>query len=212
MESVAIVIADDHPLVRKAVKNAFRNDSRVKFIGEADNGAELLELLKENAPDIAIVDLEMPKMNGYETIQEIHTHYPNVRTIAFSGFLTATNQERAVRMGAFASISKAESPDSFIKAVSEVMKGRTYHSKVSNSFCYDSPADASAPGLTLREKQILGLIAEGKTSRQISEAFNISQWTVDKHRSNIKEKLGLRNLAEMIRFAIEQGYTCRGLQ
>ena len=171
----------------------------------------------EQTPDIAVIDLEMPKMNGYETIRKLRTLYPETKTIAFSGFLNKANQKRAIEMGAHASISKAESPMVFVDAMEAVIKGKQYHSDVSDAY-YVSPPDyrpdhisekKSDSMLTLREKQILGLIARGKTSREIGQAFNISQWTVDKHRSNIRTKLGHKSLAETVRYAIEWGYINR---
>lgn len=205
MENIAVVIADDHPLIRQAVKNTFKKNRKIEFSGEANNGIELLELIKKSVPDIAIIDLEMPKMNGYETILQLHTLYPAIKSIAFSGFLDTANQQRAIEMGAFASISKAETSEDFIKALDAIIKGEKYHSNVSQEF-YVRPSDEDKAGLTLREKQILSLIAEGKTSKQIGEAYNISQWTVNKHRSNIRVKLGHTNMAEMVRYAIEHGY------
>ncbi len=207
MESIAVVIADDHPLIRQAVKNTFRNSSRIKVLGEANNGIELLALMEKSVPDIAIVDLEMPEMNGYDTILALHTHYPETKTIAFSGFLNEANQQRAIEMGAFASISKTESSKAFLSALDAIIKGEEYHSDVSAGFYVEQAAHDDNITLTLREKQILSLIAEGKTSRQIGEAYNISQWTVNKHRANIRAKLGHRSLAEMVRYAIEKGYT-----
>ncbi len=205
METIAVVIADDHPLIRQAVKNAFKNDRRIKFSGEANNGIELLELIEKSVPDIAIIDLEMPKMDGYETILQLHTLHPTIKAIVFSGFLNTANQQRAIEMGAFASISKTETNEYFIKALDAIIRGERYHSDVSQEF-YAAPSDENKAGLTLREKQILSLIAEGKTSKQIGKAYNISQWTVNKHRSNIRVKLGHTNMAEMVRYAIEHGY------
>ncbi len=206
METTAVVIADDHPLVRKAVKDTIKRVENLKFIGEANDGLELLSLLKKVVPDIAIIDLEMPVLNGYDTICELHTLYPALKIIAFSGFLNAENQQRAINAGAYASISKTEVNKNFIKALDAVIKGEHYHSQVSNNFYAQPVKDDRHSELTLREKQILSLIAEGKTSRQISGVYNISQWTVDKHRSNIRGKLGLTNLSEMVRYAIERGY------
>ncbi len=206
MKTIAVVIADDHPLVRKAVKNTFRNNKEIQFLGEADNGIELLGLMEKTVPDIAIVDLEMPEMDGYDTIFELHTLYPEIKIIAFSGFLNTANQQRAIEMGACASISKTETSGDFIKALEAVIQGKNYHTDVSCSYYVDPPEDKKEGVLTLREKQILSLIAQGKTSKQIGEVYNISQWTVDKHRSNIRAKLGHKSLAETVRYAIERGY------
>jgi len=203
MKKIAVLIADDHPMVREAIKIILRKNSQINFCGEADNGIESIKLIEKFIPDVAIIDLEMPKMNGYDTILELHTKYPEIKTIAFSGFLDLASQKRAISMGAFATISKSEVPDVFIKAFEAVIEGKNFHSKVSSNFHIEALKHNKYSLLTLREQQILNLIAEGKTSKEIGHIHNISQWTVDKHRSNIKIKLEIKNLAEMIRYAIE---------
>ncbi len=206
MKTVAVVIADDHPIIRTAIKNTLKKNDKVEILAEANNGIELLAIMDDVIPDIAIIDLEMPMMNGYETILELHTSFPQVKTIAFSGFLTTTNQQRAIEMGAHATVSKADPSDSLMKALESVINGKTYHATVTTCFDIEGPEDNDNAILTLREKQILTMIAQGKSSKQISEECNISKWTVDKHRANIREKLGLNNLAEMVKYAIEYGY------
>jgi two-component system nitrate/nitrite response regulator NarL len=109
-------------------------------------------------------------------------------------------------MGACASICKTETSQDFIKALEAVIQGENYHTDVSSPYYVDPPEDKKEGVLTLREKQVLSLIVQGKTSKQIGEAYNISQWTVDKHRSNIRTKLGHKSLAETVRYAIERGY------
>ncbi|WP_299977245.1 response regulator transcription factor [Desulfobacula sp.] len=206
MKTISIVIADDHPVIRNAIKNILKGKDKFRIFGEANNGIELLALVKKIVPDIAIIDLEMPKMNGYETISKLHTIYPGIKIIAFSGFLNADNQQKAIKTGADSTISKADSSKTLIAALEAVMQGEKYHSNVSSSFYVKPLEDKNDALLTLREKQILSSIAEGKTSKQISEAYNISHWTVDKHRANIREKLKINNLSEMVRYAIDKGY------
>ena len=206
MKTVSIVITDDHPIIRNAIKDILRRKDKFRILGEANNGIELLALVKTIIPDIAIIDLEMPKMNGYETISELHTIYPEIKIIAFSGFLNEDNQKRAIKTGADATISKADSNKTLIAALETVMQGGKYHSNVSSSFYTKPLEDKNDALLTRREKQVLTLIAQGKTSRQISEAYNISHWTVDKHRANIRKKLKLNSLPEMVRYAIDNGY------
>ena len=202
MTTIGIIIADDHPIIRDAVITIFRNKVKWKILGEANNGIELLTLIKKTLPDIAIVDLEMPKMDGYETISKISALYPTIKTVAFSGFLNKINQQRAIKAGADATISKTGTRVDLITALEAVIRSEKYHSKEFPNF-YTEPLETKHTLLTRREKQILSLIAKGETSKQISEFYNISHWTVDKHRSNIREKLGFKNLAEMVRYAIE---------
>lgn len=204
MKKIAVMIADDHPIVRKAIIAFFKNSPHIVFSGEADNGFELIELIKKSLPDIAIIDLEMPEMNGYDTILELRTNYPEIKTIAFTGFLDSINQQRAIELGAFSTVSKTESIAILIRAVEMVIEGKTFHSKMISNLYEESTTNDKYSLLTQREKQVLNLIAEGKTSKQISQNYNISKWTVDKHRSNIKEKLEIRNFADMVRYAIKR--------
>jgi DNA-binding NarL/FixJ family response regulator len=204
MKKIAVMIADDHPIVRKAIIAFFKNSPHIVFSGEADNGFELIELIKKSLPDIAIIDLEMPEMNGYDTILELRTNYPEIKTIAFTGFLDSINQQRAIELGAFSTVSKTESIAILIRAVEMVIEGKTFHSKMISNLYEGSTTNDKYSLLTQREKQVLNLIAEGKTSKQISQNYNISKWTVDKHRSNIKEKLEIRNFADMVRYAIKR--------
>lgn len=206
MNKIAVVIADDHPIIRRAIRKALRNNDALEFLEDANDGLELMALVKNIVPDIAIIDLGMPRMDGYETIQTLHSQYPEVKIIAFSGFLTQTNQKRAIEMGASATICKTESFQKLIMAFETVINGGTYHSDVGFDISSISLEGKKNMALTLREQQILTLITQGKTSMQISMEYNISKWTVDKHRANIKDKLGLNNLAEMVRYAIENGY------
>ncbi len=202
MKEISVLIADDHPMIIKALKRAFHEHSYFQVIGVAGNGAALIELVNESPSDIAIIDLEMPKTNGYDTILELHTRFPKIKTIAYSGYLSSINQQRAINMGAVSTISKTESIDNFIVAVEATAAGHSFHSKTDDQIIAKPVKNNKDSILTLREKQILNLIAVGKTSKQISEIYHISRWTVDKHRSNIKEKLGISTLAEMIRYAI----------
>ena len=204
MEKIAVMIADDHPVVRNAIIKSFVKKPHIDFCGEANNGLELLQLVKASCPDIAVIDLEMPEMNGYDTISELHNNYPQVKTIAFSGFLDLVTQQRAISLGAFSTVSKTEPVSVLLRAIEMTTGGKHFHSNVMRDFSPEPDVDDKYSLLTLREKQIFESIAQGKTSKQISREYNISKWTVDKHRSNIKEKLEIKNIAGLIRYAIER--------
>jgi DNA-binding NarL/FixJ family response regulator len=203
-QQVGILIADDHPVVRKWLRKAFEKNFQPTFFHEVDNGRELIESVKKKRPDIAIVDLEMPELNGYDSILRLHTEYPSIKIVVFSGFLTGANQDRAIKNGAFATISKSENTSDIMAAFKQIIDGEKYHSAPILCATDRLYTDKSLSVLTEREKQILKMISLGKTSKQISEILNISQWTVDKHRANIKEKLGLKNIAEMVRYTINK--------
>jgi two-component system, NarL family, response regulator NreC len=202
VNKTTIAIADDHPMVRKAVLDTLGKENWIQSIGAVADGHELMALLKTTVPDVVLIDLKMPGMNGYDLIPAITAQYPEVRILVFSGFLTLFSQQRVKTLGAHATVCKSESGQTIVRAVKEVVHGNSFHSKVFD-INRDMAVGKDDNGLTRRQNQILDMIGQGKTTREISQYLGISPWTVDKHRSNIKEKLGLRTLAEMIRYAIE---------
>jgi two-component system, NarL family, response regulator NreC len=206
MKSVKIAIADDHPVVRSALKIAIGKRRGWSLSGEAGTGFELLDLIKSVNPEVAIIDLKMPGMEGYDTIAEISALYPELKIIVFSGFLNATDQRQIIKSGVSATVSKSDSIEDLFKAIEAVIRDESYY--LTEFTCVDEkPLENEADDfLTLREKQILRLIAQGKNSKKISDICHISKWTVDKHRSNIRAKLGMKNVAEMVRYAIDSGY------
>ena len=196
-KEIKIIIADDHPFVRSCFATAVRRHTKITFLEEADNGIDLLKRIEEQPPDLAVIDLAMPKKDGYDAISEIHTKYPQVKIIAFSGFLTPENQHRAISLGAHSSISKTETTKAIGHAIKCILEGEHYHTDVSSVLDIQPAANVSIP-LTKREQQIAELVVQGKSSKEISSIFNISSLTVDKHRANIKQKLGAKNVAEMV--------------
>lgn len=196
-KEIKIIIADDHPFVRSCFANAVRKHTKIGILKEADNGVDLLEQIEKAPPDLAVIDLSMPEKDGYDAIFEIHTRYPQIKIVAFSGYLTLKNQNRAISLGAHSTISKTESLKAIGDAIKCILEGRHYHTDVSSVLDAPPEIDGSIP-LTKRERQIAALVVQGKSSKEISSIFNISRLTVDKHRANIKQKLGAKNVAEMV--------------
>jgi two-component system, NarL family, response regulator NreC len=205
MKKVSLVVADDHSIIRKAIVHLLTKTD-FEIIGEMNNGIELLAFVRKTVPDFAIIDLEMPKMDGYEAISKLRKKFSSIKLIAFSGFLDSHNQKQAIKMGADATVSKGDTVTTLLKALKAVQQGKNYHSDVSSIFSAKPLDDKKDTLLTLREKQILTMIANGKTSKQIGESYYISQWTVNKHRANIREKLGRNNISGIVKYAIENGY------
>ncbi|MBU1195473.1 MAG: response regulator transcription factor [Proteobacteria bacterium] len=205
METFNGMIADDHPIVRKAFQKIFRNTPHINFVGEAENGEQLLNLLQHQSVDFVVIDLVMPGTDGFEIISKIHALFPEIKIIAFSGFLNSINQQKAIQMGACASICKSESKEEILNAFEKIFDNQYYHSNVTETYYLKPLKRVEANPLSSREREIINMISQGNTSKEISDIMNISQWTVDKHRSNIKRKLGLKNLAAIIRYAIDTG-------
>ena len=145
----------------------------------------------------------MPKIKGYDVILEIHTKHPEITTIVFSGFLTPETQQRVIQMGAHSTISKNETPEAIIEAFRTIIKGNRYHSDVISSIDQKEFDGFQENTLTVRESEIVDLIVKGYSSKKIADILSISKWTVDRHRANIRKKLGISNVVDLVRFVME---------
>ena len=206
MKPVTIIVADDHPMIRDVIKMQIESNCEWQIIGEAEDGVELVEMAKEMVPDVVIVDLEMPRMRGDAAIRAINDLGLGIKSIVISGFFHETNLKRVFDAGACAAVTKTAATEELTHAIEHVIDGSTYLSPKLAEILEHRKDTHTHTTLTDREKQILTLIAEGKSRKEISEMQLISPWTVDKHRSNIKTKLGFANVAEMVRYAITNGY------
>jgi DNA-binding NarL/FixJ family response regulator len=210
-EQVKILIADDHALVRKGLRQVIESDSRFKIIGEAANGKEALTLLLQQPPQIAILDVNMPELTGFEVAQALHSCKLNVAII----FLTMHNDKnyfnKAMDYGAKGYILKDGALDEIVNALEAVMHGKPYISAALSSYLLQrldriSLLARQTPELntlTPTERRILKLVAEYKTSKEIAEELHIHFRTVDNHRTNITNKLGLQGRNSLLKFAIE---------
>jgi len=205
MKKFSLIVADDHTIVRNAIEHMLKN-TIFEITGSVNNGIELIEFVEKQMPDMAIIDLEMPKMDGYETISILHKKFAYIKIIAFSGFINSQNQQRLIEIGVDGIVSKNGAPSVLITALEEVSQNNKYYSTLPSDV-YEKPRrnDKENP-LTRREKQILAMIASGKTSKQIAAKLCISQWTVNTHRANIREKLKLHNMSAMVKYAIDNSY------
>jgi DNA-binding NarL/FixJ family response regulator len=200
---LTLIVADDHPVIRRYLKRAFKDYFGIEQIIETNDGSALLKSLEEMVPDLAIIDLEMPKINGYDAILKIHTQFPEIKTIVFSGFLTPETQRRVIHMGAHSTISKNETPEIIIDAFRTIINGNRYHSDVRSSIDQKKFDCFQEDTLTVREGEIVDLIVKGNSSRKIAGILGISKWTVDRHRANIRKKLGISNVVDLVRFVME---------
>jgi len=169
---------------------------------EANDGSELLGSIDQSVPDLAVIDLIMPEINGYDAILKIHTQYPEIKTVVFSGFLTPETQQRVIQLGAHSTISKNETPDAIINAFKTIINGEHYHSDVRACIDQKNLDCFQGNSLTDRENEIVDLIVKGHSSKEIADILGISKWTVDSHRTNIRKKLGVSNVVGLVRFAL----------
>lgn len=214
MNEYTIYLADDHALMRQGIKMLIETVNGLKVIGETGDGLQLLEMLKKRLPNMVVLDISMPGLRGIEAAREIQTLYPDVHVLVLSMHKSEEFLSMALSAGARGYLLKEDSGDELLSAIERIRKGETYLSrKLANQFpsaiisiCRGNHKPAVDP-LTARERQVLQMIAEGKTDREISETLCISVRTVHRHHANIRDKLNLKRTADLVRYAISQGYT-----
>lgn len=212
MSQVRILLADDHALVRRGVRFILEEQPEWRVVAEASDGAEAVTLARSADVDLAILDVAMPKLTGLQAAREISTRDPHPRML----LLTMYDNERyfleALRVGASGYVLKSEVDADLIDAVGAVMRGMPFvyptamRTLMSDYLARLDRGEATPEGpLTEREDQVVKLIAEGHTSRQIAKILSISVNTVERHRENLLAKLGMRDRTELTRYAIRNG-------
>lgn len=213
MEKTRILIADDHPYIREGVRTVFSADPGFEVVGEASDGAAAIEAARKLGPDLVLMDITMPGLNGIEVTRRLLEEVPGVRVIILSMHASPFYAIDAFRAGATGYVLKDSPPEELVKAVKKVSEGLKYASPavaegLINDFVdvlkKDSPADP-VDMLTDREREVLRHIAEGETSREVAENLFISLATVKSHRNNIMKKLRVKNKSGLIKAAIRRG-------
>ena len=212
--SIRIVIADDHQIMRQALKVLLESESDMEVVGEAENGRNTITLTKKLMPDVIVMDVKMPEMGGIEASYQILTEFPNVKVIGLSMYNDRRFVLDMLKAGAQGFLLKDCAFEDLIRAIRLVISSRTYLSPevaeivVKDFVGRDSRArQAGQSALTPREQEVLRLISEGKRSIQIAEMLHISVKTVDTHLQQIKIKLNTRSVAELTKYALREGLT-----
>ena len=208
----SIVLADDHVLVRQGLKRILEGAEDLEVVGEADDGLKLLSLLRQVNPDMVILDISMPGMRGIEAIGEIRAVRPNAAILMLTMHRDIEYVHLALSTGAKGYLLKEDADKDLFSAIEKVRRGRTFVSPTLSEEYLDDLVQVrqgrpvEGDPLTVRERQVVKLIAEGKTSREIAGLLHISARTVENHRANIMEKLSLRKAADIVKYAIQKGY------
>lgn len=217
MQPYQIVLADDHLLFREGVKRIIEAYPELKVVGEVNDGLMLLELLKISPPGIVILDISMPNLQGIEATREIKTLCPEVKVLILTMHKSKEHLYRAISAGAEGYLLKEDAHTDLITAIKTIQAGGTYISPLIGDQMTDifveklrGKLESPTGPLTNREIQVLQLVAEGKTSKEIADLLFISMMTVQNHRTNIKRKLNIKKNADLVKYAIEKGYTSTG--
>lgn len=212
MSKINICIVDDHNLFRKAMVRLLRTFKRVDKVYEAQHGKELIQLLTTTFPDVVILDLEMPIMNGVETAEYILPKYPDLKVIVLTQHDSEKYMLHMLELGVHSFLLKNANPDELEKAIVSVYDKDFYHNDLISSVMRKSislksakPSFSKVAELSDREKEIFRLICEELSLKEISSRLNISDKTTHSHKANIQTKLGVKNTVGMIKFAYENG-------
>jgi DNA-binding NarL/FixJ family response regulator len=204
--SVRVLIADDHAIVRQGVKTLLEREG-FDVIGEAADGREAVRCATQLSPDVAVLDLSMPLLDGLDTAQEIAQISPETRTILLTMHAEEPYVVRALHVGIKGYVLKSQTAAELIGAIQEVVRGGVYFSPgVSGAIyhAYQDKADGTNQ-LSARERQVLQLVAEGKTTKEVGQVLGISVKTADSHRSRLMSKLDIHDTAGLVRYAIREG-------
>jgi DNA-binding NarL/FixJ family response regulator len=215
MYKARVLLAEDHTIVRKGLRSLLESEPSIEVVGEAADGRQAVDKTRELSPDLVLMDISMPGLNGLEATRQIRQHFPATRVLILTMHADEEYILQILQAGASGYVVKQAAPEELVAAVEAVCHGETFLSPVVSRTVleeYRHRAEAMAgqdslDSLTPREREVLQLIAEGRPPREIAETLYISIKTVETHRAHLMHKLNTRNTAELIRYAIRKGIT-----
>ncbi|HWB85544.1 MAG TPA: response regulator transcription factor [Bryobacteraceae bacterium] len=208
MKRIRILLADDHAVVRQGFKMILSAQPDMEIVGEAGNGREAVELAEQARPDVVVMDVAMPELNGIEATRRMGASTPHTRVLALSMHKDSVYVREILRAGARGYLLKDSGAEDLVSAVRAIAAGEGYISPaVSDAVLDDYRRHVTNPIdlLTSREREVLQMLAEGKTNKEIAGVLNLSVYTVDAHRGRIMEKLNIHSINELVRFAVRNG-------
>lgn len=210
--SVTILLADDHPFVRRGIRNLLDSETDLSVVGEAEDGVQVVQLAEKFRPDILVVDLMMPNLNGLEVLKQVRHRSPKTRMVVLSMQSAEPYVVEAFRSGAVGYVLKDSAPDELIYAIRQALIDVRYLSpKLPERLitAMTEPARKAEQdayeNLTDREREVFQMAAEGKTAAEIAKILSISPRTAELHRGRMMNKLGLRSQTDLVRYAVKRG-------
>lgn len=203
---IRLIIIDDHPVIREGIKLILTNESDIELVAVVENGLDLLKTLETIETDVILMDINMPGMNGIDATQCVKKNYPNIKVLCYSQYDEKRFVKQIIKRGANGYLLKNASARELIKAIKMVFNGGIYLSEALPNIFGEKPKRRSNylfPKLTTREKDVLNEICAEKNNNEIAETLFISHNTVETHRSNLLLKVGVRNTAGLVKWAIQ---------
>ena len=204
---IRVVIADDHHLIRQGLRDLLEKESDIRIVAEAVDGREAIDAVHRVRTDVIVMDVEMPGINGIEATRRIRASFSEIQVVMLSMHSDPALIRKALDNGARGYVLKKSAGEELVKAIRTVCRGVTYQSRAMDhaDYLYGEYPQSTPPRLTPREREILRLIASGRSNRQIAETMRISIKTVQNHRINLMAKLDTHSLPDLIRAAIKLG-------
>ena len=207
----SILVADDHGIVREGLRRLLEAESDLQVTGEARDGREVLQQVEELKPEIVVLDISMPRMGGLETLERLRSNHPDVKVILLSVHSDAPFIQSAISLGADGYVLKDSRAAEIVTAIRAVTKGGSYFSPLVAREIVEQLRAPKARGpepfsvLSTREREVLHLIAEGMSAKEVASELSISTKTVEAHRTSLMRKLGVRKATELVRYALRHG-------
>jgi len=213
MKSIRVLLADDHKLIRAGLVLVVEQQPDLRVVGEADDGRQAVEMFKSLGPDVVVMDIGMPNLNGIEAARQITQIHPDTAVVMLSMHADEGYVLRALKAGARAYLLKDSATTDLVQAIHAVVEGKSFFSPaVSKVLLQDymrklrrSGAEDSYDLLSPREREVLQLVAEGKSNKDVANLLNLSVYTVETHRAKIMQKLNLKGVPELILYAVRKG-------
>ena len=204
---ISVLIADDHQLFRQGLASMLKAFSQLKVVGQAAHGAEALEMIAEYPPDVLLLDIEMPEVDGFMVLKKLRKSNLNTKVLVLTMHHSATFIKNIVAAGADGYLKKDSDQEVLLNAIEQVHKTGAYYPPDTTHLVLESLKEKNKPvEVTPREKEVILLIVEGLTTKEIAERLYISKNTVESHRQNILLKLEVKNSAELVKYALQKGW------
>ncbi len=209
-QKIKVLVADDHPVVRKGLQMCLAREERLKLVGEAADGDEALRMARELTPDVVLMDITMPRMNGLAVTEALRKDLPKIKVLVLSVHSTKEYVFRIIQAGAHGYVSKEAPPEELLRAIESVYKGEPFFSPeiaraALNQLVSSGGKKEPFAQLTGREREVLALIAEGKSNKEIANQLGIGVRTIETHRERIMRRLDIHSVAGLTKFAIANG-------
>ena len=212
MTKIRVLVADDHTIVRKGLCSLLEAKPDIEVVGEAEDGREAVEKVEALLPDVVLMDITMPRLNGLEATRQIKRLFPKVKIVALTMYTNEEYIQQFLQAGASGYVVKQAAPAELMSAIQAVYRGDSFLSPLISRTVIDEylkrtePAASSEEAkLTDREREVLQLIAEGYSNREIAQKLQISIKTAGVHRTNLMEKLGIHNVTDLVKYALRKG-------